>query len=383
MSSAGQPGGEGLAIPEVLAYGCLLNVAARCHGGVLSRKWLAAYVDGLGSDALSSAGLERFLELFGRGIDGLQAIARRSLEQAGKDNVCAYNPLRRWPILLLPRDGSEADEVLVPVPQLLLLSVTSGLYWQLRRDEHYGMPFAGVFGKAFEAYLFHFACDTLGPTRASVVAEKAYGPRGRLVSSPDLAILQGRSALFLEAKQPLARTSLRGGASLEDIRKDAEHNLLKGIEQLWSFYLRLQKGDAPEEFLGLEPSRIVWAVVSYEDCTASTRALRSNALKAFESRVDRPLPFHVHVISAYEFERLVALGTRMEIAALLRRKERDDPAHDKTLHNWLASSHRGPYPSRPKAIATAFGQVMAQLGRLQLNESARGKPRSRAKGRRL
>lgn len=132
----------------------------------------------------------------------------------------AFDPLRTWPMIRL-----EDDQLLCPMPTLLLWRMTEGVYFDLVQhrqpfDQHFGLAFQNLVGEVIRA------ADAEG--RLRLFGEERYGSRQRPRDSVDWIIQDDTATVFLECKA--SRLKARAKVDLHDTATiDGEVDRLAGF----------------------------------------------------------------------------------------------------------------------------------------------------------
>jgi len=169
---------------------------------------------------ISRAEFDKFLKFTCSDIDTLKSLLES--EQCYDENfVYAYNSLRQFPLIKMPYHGEDA--IVCPLPTLLFWRITGGLYYEMRHDPRFAIPF----GHSFQSYIGEVLKRVCLSNEISIISEMEYGSRKHRKQSVDWIVSDAQSALLIECKAKRltwnAKVASEGAASLhEDIDKLAE-----------------------------------------------------------------------------------------------------------------------------------------------------------------
>jgi hypothetical protein len=183
-------------------YGLTVNqfplIGFALHTSFQENPWLSSNftADKLGiTPALMKAGLP----LLSAPVDQAHRNAAQLISAANAAREVplptAYQPsfLRRYPILAF---GRQAERLQAPLPQLIALRVTAGVYYDLVGG---GGGLRNEAAKRFESYCFEYLSAML--SELSLSRSQIYGPRGNSFETPDILIqIAGEVAVAIECK---------------------------------------------------------------------------------------------------------------------------------------------------------------------------------------
>lgn len=192
----------------------------------------------------------------------------------------AYRPsvLREHPILTF---GSEHRRLRAPLPPLIMLRITAGLYYDLQGAD------GGVrneIAKRFETY----SADFLRATMPGFSVEPEYhykaGSGRRTVATPDILVCrEGKLELVIECKA----TKLTFGAQFSIAPSEAAagkyEELAKGIFQIWRFYADCRHGKT----LHLASDNTHALVLTLDNWLVLSRELQEHVLAIARGRADQ------------------------------------------------------------------------------------------------
>lgn len=178
----------------------------------------------------------------------LQLTASKAGRAPGK---ISYTPsvLREFPIITNP--GKQI--FLSPLPQLIILRITAGLYYDICGGPTKILEDAN---KRFEEYAR--LCFRKFFPRFCVSPAVKYGSKKNLFESPDIIISEsGNISIIIECKATKLTYEAQYSESPFDSAKRAYNQLVKGVVQIWRFISHLRQGVFPHN----GSSSIVYAVL--------------------------------------------------------------------------------------------------------------------------
>ncbi|WP_150192117.1 hypothetical protein [Rhizobium rhizogenes] len=220
----------GLTIQEFLKIGFVFFVQLQKYA------WTkAVQIDGL---ALDVAHLERALPLFARSLEETRADAQALVAKARKNRTAqtAYLPssLRRFPIITAPEHGA----YIAPLPQLIMLRMTAGLYYDIAGGPGNLITEAN---NRFEEYA-RLVIKGFFP-RFDVLPSQRYGPKKAAVDTPDILIRDGEEVVgVIECKATKLTHEAQFAENPMEAADQAYSQVVKGITQLWKFFSDVRRG---------------------------------------------------------------------------------------------------------------------------------------------
>ena len=158
--------------------------------------------------------------------------------------------LRDFPILAF---GDRGQRLRAPIPELVMLRCTSGLYLDVVRG---GADVWTGIGRRFEAYLLEYLQAMMEPYRVS--GEGIYGPRKARLRAPDILVSDERSvvmAVECKAKRMSFEARYANDPVAEAALGFAE--LAKGIYQLWRFLAHARLGLYGEQVVAADCQAVI------------------------------------------------------------------------------------------------------------------------------
>ena len=220
-------------------------LAAFTYFGAYQRTpWLAATpVPGIG---LTQEILDCALPMLSISLDDARARTTQDTqlinEQHGSRVPTAYLPsaLRRSP-LIWPMD--RPDRFIAPIPEIIIMRATSGLYYDLVGG---GQALLNEANERFEEYSAQYL-STMMP-RFTVDRAFRYGPKGGQYDSPDIIVKDGDEVVLAVECKATKLTYLAQFAEdpFESQRRQYQQ-LSRGIFQLWRYFSHIRRGILPLE----------------------------------------------------------------------------------------------------------------------------------------
>ncbi|GAC1317426.1 MAG: hypothetical protein NVSMB28_04950 [Collimonas sp.] len=136
-----------------------------------------------------------------------------------EDWMYTWNPLESKPLIFI--DPKVPDQILCPLPRLLLRRITTGLYYDLKDAR----GFANPFGEAFQAYVGDVVSECCPADNFQLVPEQQYYVGNDLKHGVDWIVTDCGANLFIECKTKRltrdAKFLLQGHALSEQLQKMA------------------------------------------------------------------------------------------------------------------------------------------------------------------
>jgi hypothetical protein len=234
--------------------------------------------------------LELTADLMKRALPLLLISADRAREETKKniDDVnakhgrpipTAFLPsiLRRYPLVCL---SDEANDFIAPIPEVLLMRVTSGLYYDLIRG---GQALLNEANDRFEEYCASYV-DTL-MVRFKVSRAYRYAPKkGAPVDTPDLLVKDnGKVVLAAECKATKLTYLAQFAEDPFEAEKKQYLQIANGVFQLWRFFSHVRRGFL-EEAVDADASAMVLTLDSF---LTINRELKAKIIEESTSLADK------------------------------------------------------------------------------------------------
>ncbi|MBI2910127.1 MAG: hypothetical protein HYX92_21000 [Chloroflexi bacterium] len=234
------------------------------------------------------------------------------------------NPLINWPLIKL---GDQ--EYVLPLPRYLLYRVSSGVYYELVREDQ--GRFGGILGRAFEIYVGDILRDL--PGVPELLPEQSYEIDGQKNVSCEWMIVDGESAVLIECKTRCLSALAKITGDRERIRADLarQHGVADGIRKLQAVKSAIERGATGLEMLG-GVSRVFCLLVTLDDFYLPNGPdIRSIIDEELEARGEGRLTWDVQITDAGGLEWLAALLAKpgVRIADVMKRK-----VDDVTFREW-------------------------------------------------
>jgi hypothetical protein len=208
-----------------------LSVDSLYHHGILSYANLVS-APALRIEDSTTRDAEAFLEFFARSPEELRALIHAVHRL---DHAYAYQvgPIRQFPLIDLEHENGRL--VLCPLPTLLFWRLTSGLYYDLIKDDP---DFGQALGASFERYVGEVLSRVLTAPGLRHVGEAKYGTKQRPKATCDWLLIEGdTAAAFIECK--IKRITVAAKTAMGDL-KPLEDELGKLADAIIQLYERLR-----------------------------------------------------------------------------------------------------------------------------------------------
>lgn len=232
-------------------------------GGLNERPWLNTGFElhelGIDRETVERVGLHMSVHV--DDTCGQMKVLTEKLGASGQP--IAYRPslLRLFPII---RCGSKGQRLRAPLPPLIMLRMSAGLYYDLQGA---GGGIRHEIATAFEAYCREFMLATLPALAIEPEYKYRHGRPRREIASPDLLISNnGELAFVIECKA----TKLTYAAQFADspAKQAAEkyEEIAKGVFQIWRFFSHCRRGITRHQLTDLTRGVVLtldsWLIVS-------------------------------------------------------------------------------------------------------------------------
>lgn len=252
---------NGFTVPELVQAGFLLY--ALCRRRQYVTRDLATEEIGLPS--------ERFRAILDLISISLADARRRAAElRAGVGHVGYKMSLfREFPCVAF---GARNERIRAPLPDLLALRCTSGMFYDVVKGGH---PINNEVGARFEQYSYELIQAWLPEYEVS--AALRYRFRGSDIETPDIRV-RGESGVKIIFECKAARMSYVarfGENPFQDASRGFEE-IAKGVFQIWRYAAHVRLGLVPDEHLDTNASGVVLTLDSW---LSMTRPLRLQVLE--------------------------------------------------------------------------------------------------------
>ncbi|RUV04149.1 hypothetical protein EOB36_03725 [Mesorhizobium sp. M6A.T.Cr.TU.017.01.1.1] len=261
--------------------------------------------------------------------------AKRIYEVADKySSKLSYLPssLRHYPIITSKKNG---NRIIAPLPQLIMLRATSGLYYDFADGPQTLIEEANSRFEQYAKELIEARCP-----RFSVSREKTFGPKKARMKTPDLLLMENdQIKVVFECKA----TKLTFAAQFADNQyaeaPTAFNQIAKGMSQLWKFFSRARRGIYAEETVSPDVYGVILTMDNWFNLTGTQ--LPELRKKAAQLAADEPgiAPEDMREVvfcSIEELDDVLAVSTEDEFLETLRKSQL--PEH----HGWQLPVVRNP-----------------------------------------
>jgi hypothetical protein len=163
-------------------------------------------------------------------------------EQYGGPLPTAYLPnvLRQYPLISTDED---LTRFVAPIPEILLMRITSGLYYDLVPG---GALLLNDASDRFEQYCVDYIAKLL--PRFATSRSYHYGPKGAGFDSPDVLIKDGGKLVVVgDCKSTKLSYLAQFSETPFDMAKQQYDQIAKGVFQAWRYYSHVRRGVAEAE----------------------------------------------------------------------------------------------------------------------------------------
>ncbi len=192
-----------------------------------------------GIDKLRPEALDLTLGIISKELLDMRTETKRRIDEVAdkSQSKLAYLPstLRHFPVISSAKHNSQ---ITAPLPQLIILRATSGLYYDLANGPQTLLEEANDRFEQYGKKLIEARCP-----RFQVLREQEFGPRKTRFKTPDLLVRDGGEIkVVCECKA----TKLTFVAQFSDNQyaqaPKAFDQIAKGMAQLWKFFSRSRRG---------------------------------------------------------------------------------------------------------------------------------------------
>ena len=181
---------------------------------------------GSGSDRPTPMSFERFLQICALSCDEF----RQMIGDLTKDDE-RFVRVERWPLPAYPIIRIGKDEILAPIPKLLIDRVSAGIFHDLAN--HF-KEFRSYFGRIFERYV-GYNLELVFP-KENLIPETRYKASKQNRSTPDWTVNSPDGAIMIECRSSSFTLDARRFADMprivSDLEKIGADPLRKGIQKI-------------------------------------------------------------------------------------------------------------------------------------------------------
>jgi hypothetical protein len=244
----------GLSIEDFMVLGFAMWALAAQHSLVYESAFGKSQVTAI-RDRAEGGNLARLLHLISADYESFRRESNRwgSLDQRGAKTE--FNALRTFPVIRLKK-----DELVAPIPQLVIERVTRGIFHIMQSDmsQPKGNPFTEQFGYDFEEYVGFLLEKGYGAK--AIVHEPMYGKEVR--HGPDWIVREGSTMVLLECTGSSTTLATKSFAEFDAVAQDMLKIYAGRIRQFPRKIEALRSGAAGVDCTGVE--RFIPAIVTHE-----------------------------------------------------------------------------------------------------------------------
>lgn len=322
----------GLSVEELFLFGMALL-------GTFMDKYALYCPPQIEIPTLSFDGLERFLRHFSRDLGVLRKCLQDEHEMNDRFSY-AYHSLRAFPIIKTVIQGRES--LICPAPTLLFWRFTSGVYYEIFKEQ----GFENAFGEAFQWYVGQVLEKGTDRNRTRLIPETQYWVGKDLKRTVDWIMEQDGAALFIEAKTKRMAFEAKVEIGQGDILFSELDKMARMVVQVYKS-IRDYRASAYPNYT-FDPQRKIYPlIVTLEDWfLMGPKLLGELNRNVFErmqkeglpSSFVRDMPFTV--CSIQEFEHAVQVMDLAGINTFMQGKV-DSSKSDWTLGAYLRDGYKG------------------------------------------
>jgi hypothetical protein len=301
-----------------------------------------------------------------------KAITESVNAKHGRPIPTAFMPsvLRRYPLVGLT---DEASEFIAPIPEVLIMRVTSGLYYDLIPG---GQALLNEANDRFEEYCAAYIAAQM--PRFKVSRAYRYEPRkGAPVDTPDLLVKSGEKIVLpIECKATKLTYLAQFAEDAFESEKKQYMQIANGVFQLWRFFSHVRRGLAQEAVDADVPAM----VLTLDSFLTMDHELRTKIIQEAASLADKEGNIlsedrrHVFFCPVQGLEEILSRATEDTFLATLK------VAREEKYLGWdLRDIHRdqtaGKDPIEPKKFPFELGTLLPWWNRFHdSKETKEGKP---------
>jgi hypothetical protein len=218
-----------------------------------------------------------------------------------------FNPLTKTPVLQTDKNLTQGNHevFLVPVPRLLHLKTTRGIYFDLSKlfeQEKGDNLFRSNFGYVFHEYVGLLLQKFI--TDKEIKSEFKYKLNKNSKHSPDWLIIEDKRIIIIEVKQSCLYLSAKSWGGIDEIRENLKRTIGAAVEQFWKFEQAI-KSKSVEKLNCFNNIEVIERLIVTYDCTCFSNSILREQIKQIYTQL--PKDYHWHTISIDEFENFLPL----------------------------------------------------------------------------
>lgn len=232
---------SGMTMREFMMTGCrIYKMAKDKQGGLMQISEMHRFFDndlpsiwrGDESDRPTARSLDKFLQIAARDCNEF----RRAIGDLMTDDE-RFVRVEKWPLPTYPIIRIGRDEILAPIPKMLLDRVSTGIFHDLANHfagQGVSNKFRSYFGRIFERYIgYHL--ELVFP-KEYLIPETKYRASKQNRSTPDWTVNSPDGAIMIECRSSLFTLDARRFADMPRIVSDLERigadPLRKGVQKI-------------------------------------------------------------------------------------------------------------------------------------------------------
>lgn len=250
---------------------------------------------------------------------GTAELVKQAQAQHGSPIPTALLPsiLRKTPLIYV----DSPDRLVSPIPETILLRVTSGLYYDLFPG---GQEIINDANDRFEQYCADLIHALMG--RFEVSRAYRYGPKGAQFDSPDVLVKdQGKRTIIAECKATRLTYLAQFAEDPFESAKKQYAQIAKGVFQLWRFFSHVRRGII-EENLAVDCHAVVFTLDAFMQMGRDPQNkvfAEANALADEDGSIAPEDRKHVVICPIYDLEYILVLATEDSLLASLKASSED------------------------------------------------------------
>lgn len=329
------------------------------HAAALESPWLKTDYD-MTALKVTSEKVRRALDLLSIPLSSAREMATKLVNENGGGLLpVAYKPniLRRFPLI---RFGQNEERMRTPIPQLIVLRITSGIYYDLvagpgnlRNDA----------SDRFEVYCADLIAKTM--PKLSVSRSVKYKVEGNEISSPDI-LIERECGIVVAIECKATKLSFKAQFAEDPIveSRAGYEEVAKGIFQLWRYFSHARRGLLGGSLVEADAHGVVltldsWLAMSF-DLQKEVLAIAGN-LADKDKEITESDRRKVLICAIHDLEQVVTQVNEESFVAVLAAARKD------SFDGWLLpnilrdsglpTSERKPYPFDIGDILPWWNQV--------------------------
>jgi len=233
-----------------------------------------------------------------------------------------FNPLITKPVLIPDKNLTQSNQrvFLTPIPRLLYMRTTNGLYFNLAdfyRRDGVSNPFRSAFGFVFQEYVGLLLKKSLG--EENIRSEWRYGSKKGMKDTPDWFVIGDKRAILIEVKQSCLNLESKSWGDIETIKENLKKTIGFGVRQIWQFENDINSGQYDKLNVFSEIDIFERIVITYDKSYFLNSSLRQQIKNVYTEIPDN---YHWHTISIDELEYFLHLASS-NIFEVLEKKRLD------------------------------------------------------------